>query len=101
VSADGLVSAHPSGAAAAAPPAGAIERQFRFAFFDKWNSFRYVFLISKIFVLLLLRRRDYGNYCDCLQFLTSEEPRHTHMRERLVDRYTPSKSTRPNRFRKS
>jgi hypothetical protein len=36
-----------------------------------WN-----FLIIKIFLLLLIRRGDSGNCCDCLQFFTSEEHRH-------------------------
>jgi hypothetical protein len=48
-------------------------------------------------MLLLFRRGDYGNYCGCLLFLTSEEWQHSNVGGRCVDRCTWSKRTRPHR----
>jgi hypothetical protein len=56
-----------------------VEQQFHCAFLDKWLQFFVVllFLIAKQVLLLLVRRGDCGNYCVCLQFLTSEHRLHT------------------------
>jgi hypothetical protein len=49
-----------------------------FEFFDKRIYFLDVlFLITKLVLLLLPRRGHGGTYCDCLQFLSSEERRHS------------------------
>jgi hypothetical protein len=57
-----------------------VERQFHFAFLDKWLCF-YVdmtFLDYKIiFDAIAWALGDCGNYCGCLQFSTPEERRHT------------------------
>jgi hypothetical protein len=40
-------------------------------------NFNFASLITKSFLLVLLRRGDCGNYCGCLQVFTPEERRDT------------------------
>jgi hypothetical protein len=55
------------------------QQQLHFAFLDKWLFFcRSNLLHYKIIsVVKLLKRGKCGNYCGCLQFLTSKERRGT------------------------
>jgi hypothetical protein len=45
-----------------------VEQQLSFCILDKWIHFEIFLLITKVFLLLLRRRGDCGNYCGCLQF---------------------------------
>jgi hypothetical protein len=55
-----------------------VEQQFHFPFLDKWIYFSdLLFLDYKIVLLLQPKRRHGGTCCDCLQFLSSGERRHS------------------------